>query len=65
MNVIRRYFAINGIVELVGGRIFDLEKIYTQKNLLKITFETTSRKTTKASRILIASVIFSLDSAGK
>lgn len=48
-NVRRRYRAIRGMVDEVGGRIL----------------ETRRRKTTKARRMLIASVIFSLASAGR
>jgi hypothetical protein len=48
-NVMSKYFAINGIVSDVGGRI-----------LL-----TSNRNTTNASRMDMASVIFSEQSAGK
>jgi hypothetical protein len=49
MNVKSKYLAINGIVEEVGGRIFDTNK----------------RKTTIESKTLIVSVIFSPESVGR
>ncbi len=48
-KVMSKYLAINGIDEDVGGRIL----------------ETSNRKTTRARRIEMARVIFSLASAGK
>lgn len=48
-KVVNKYLAIKGIVDDVGGKIF----------------ETNNKKTTKANRILIASVIFSSASAGR
>jgi len=48
-NVSSRYLAIRGMVEEVGGRIF----------------ETSNKNTTRASRIEMARVIFSEASAGR
>jgi len=48
-KVISKYFAMSGIDEEVGGRIF----------------ETSSRNTTNARRMEIAKVIFSSASAGR